>query len=270
MDWADEGDLFESLVASERVGDWLAEACGAGAAARLPPSARLSAARALATEVSRGGAYAAEALAVCAEAALSAAAEAASGDSQPALADGLRSAAAACAKAQLAADGCSERVFALPCGASVRLREASCAGDVLGLRVWDSGPRLVAHLAQQQQLGELLGASVLELGAGVGLVGLSALLLGAGSVTLTDTAQAPGVLQLLTHNAALNTQPGSGTLARVAALDWADRNAAQQPSDVTTPPLEPGETFDIILASDVLCVHPPAPRMRAHVSDAPF
>ncbi len=255
MSWADEGDLFESLVASERVADWLDTACGEGAV--LPVSARLAAASSLATECARDRAYAEEADAAGAEAALLAAAEAATCGGQDELAAGLCTAADAVARARCAAESHAEQQFTLPDGAgAVRLRTPAQSGVALGLRVWDSAPRLVARLASQPLRRALHSASVLELGAGAGLAGLAALLLGAREVTLTDTPAAPGVLQLLAANAALNPQPVTGALARVRALDWAcdagKPAGAVASSTNVAPPLEAGTVFDIVIGSDVL------------------
>lgn len=97
--------------------------------------------------------------------------------------------------------------------------------------LWDSAPEMVAALA-----GESIGpgARVLEVGAGLGLVGLGVALVHGVSVTLTDYD--PTALEVIPVQARLNG------LDRVEAvhLDWRD------------PASGPSGPFDVIVGCDVI------------------
>ncbi len=97
-----------------------------------------------------------------------------------------------------------------------------------GLLLWDSAPVLADALVE---LGALAGKRVLELGAGVGLVGLAARHLG-GEVVQTDHAEE--ALALSHRNAVLNGV--SGITLRLA--DWSRWDMAGR--------------FDIVIGSDIL------------------
>ncbi|MFV0367851.1 MAG: class I SAM-dependent methyltransferase [Hyphomicrobiaceae bacterium] len=100
-----------------------------------------------------------------------------------------------------------------------------------GLLLWDAALALGAELAG---MGTLPGKRILELGAGVGLVGLVASHLGA-SVFQTD--HAAEALELSHHNAVLNGLTG----IQLAPADW---------SNWTSTPVT--GLFDIIVGSDIL------------------
>merc|ERR1711928_175264 len=67
-------------------------------------------------------------------------------------------------------------------------------GDT-GVVVWDPAIVLAKYLQTVQ--GQLQGRSVIELGSGTGVVGLSAAALGASPVLLTDL---PALIELIQHN----------------------------------------------------------------------
>ena len=94
-------------------------------------------------------------------------------------------------------DGCAEsphpvaarpplRCYELSDGASVWVQETNYEAGGLGWRVWPAAGRLCARLSAQRSL--LDGRSVLELGAGVGLVGLAASQLGGTLLRLKSRA----------------------------------------------------------------------------------
>jgi predicted nicotinamide N-methyase len=92
--------------------------------------------------------------------------------------------------------------------------------------------------------------TVLELGAGVGLVGFAAAKLGAKEVVLSDF-EAP-LLEALTESVEMNR---SEKTTKVRWLDWRADGASN--TEKTEPPdaflaLEKEDTYDIILGSDCL------------------
>ncbi|MEM6675318.1 MAG: methyltransferase [Planctomycetota bacterium] len=98
--------------------------------------------------------------------------------------------------------------------------------------VWDSAPLVVERLADRPSPS---GARVLELGAGLGLVGIAAALLADGPVDLTLTDHDPLALEALRANAALNGLDD----ARIVELDW------HRPEGVLD------GAFDLVLGCDV-------------------
>jgi predicted nicotinamide N-methyase len=97
----------------------------------------------------------------------------------------------------------------------VAVRELEYADGGLGFRLFPAALWLAAWLAARPAW--ISGATVLELGAGLGLVGLAAAKQGA-AVTLSDFN--PGLLSALAAAAKDN-----GVAATVAACDWADEAA---------------------------------------------
>ena len=85
--------------------------------------------------------------------------------------------------------------------------------DTTGGKIWDSG-RILASVLQEDYASRLPGMTVLELGSGTGIGGLTAALAGA-SVTLTDGSL--GVLPLLEANVRVN---GLSAQATVQRLRW--------------------------------------------------
>lgn len=102
---------------------------------------------------------------------------------------------------------------------------------ITGFWLWNSALHLAHWMAGA---GDLSGRTVLELGAGTGLPGITAALLGASLVVLTDL---PPLLPLLRANAAAN---GVADRVKVRELEWG--SAAGAP---------PEETADVVLLSDV-------------------
>ena len=131
-------------------------------------------------------------------------------------------------------------------GRTVSVRE--CRGSSWeGGSVWPTAPALVTLLNAAEHIPPeaLEAASVLECGAGCGLIGLAAALLGARSVVLSDLAIG---LPTLSANVAGNaTSPeggGSGLPVEVVELDW---NAV-----ATSNVFAGGRSFDIVFASECI------------------
>ncbi|NWY89609.1 EFMT3 methyltransferase, partial [Loxia curvirostra] len=99
--------------------------------------------------------------------------------------------------------------------------------------VWEAALSLCRFLGEQHL--ELAGRRVLELGAGTGIVGIFAAMLGA-EVTLTDR---PPALPQLRENARLNF-PGDAAGPRVRALRWGRDQRRFPPK------------FHLILGSDIV------------------
>ncbi|KAG2459709.1 protein N-lysine methyltransferase METTL21A [Polypterus senegalus] len=101
--------------------------------------------------------------------------------------------------------------------------------------VWDAAVVLCTYL----ELGavELKGMSAIELGAGTGLVGIVATLLGA-NVTITDRKSA---LEFLQTNVKANLPPDVQMKARIAELTWGENLEC----------FERG-SYDLILGADIV------------------
>jgi predicted nicotinamide N-methyase len=102
--------------------------------------------------------------------------------------------------------------------------------------VWDCSLMLAKYVEKHAQ--HFRGKTVLELGSGQGVVGITAAMCGAGTVILTDVAPA---LPSIEHNIALNSVEARAVAAEV---DWHHPKG----SLVALPPA------DIILAADVVWV----------------
>ncbi|KAM6294514.1 EEF1A lysine methyltransferase 3 [Aegotheles albertisi] len=126
------------------------------------------------------------------------------------------------------------------CGRVLRIAEHH--GPRLGLAacVWEAALSLCRFLAQAPPV-PLRGCSVIELGAGTGIVGIFAAMLGA-EVTITDR---PPALPQIRENVGLNFPGGVGG-PRVQALEWGQGEGAF-----------PREGFELVLGSDLL-YHPPS------------
>lgn len=132
-------------------------------------------------------------------------------------------------------------------GRRVFIGEVGNSGKGTGLTTWDGSVVLAKFLEYQSREThalELRGARVLELGAGTGLVGLSAALLGAKEVVLTDLDY---TMENLARNVATTLQLAANAQREVTSavstrvLDWFN------------PPKDLG-SVDLILASDVVWV----------------
>ena len=112
----------------------------------------------------------------------------------------------------------------------------SCDGSIEG-QIWGAGAALGCHL---QNCGLLERPSVVEVGSGTGIAGLSAAVSGASRVMLSDLPSALGRLQQQIDN---NAHAISGADVSAHALEWGDTIAAHE--------LLP-EGADLVLAADVL------------------
>ena len=123
--------------------------------------------------------------------------------------------------------------------------------DSCGGIVWESAFCL-AQLLQRDGGKRVRGKRVVELGAGAGLLGMSAAKLGAESVLLTDH---PSAMPLLRRNVARNFPNPDDTdtdTARVSCLplDWLDANHLS--AVLGTFPKQENRGFNVALAADVV------------------
>ena len=103
--------------------------------------------------------------------------------------------------------------------------------------VWPVALLLSRHLCETPDL--VRGKSCVELGAGIGMVGMVASALGASNVVMTDIARAMGVLE---SNAARG-RARSGAACSAGELKWGDESQIDAVGR---------GTFDVVLAADVL------------------
>ena len=123
---------------------------------------------------------------------------------------------------------------------TVQLHEPTLTEDNLGLKTWTSSLLLSRRLADVRQLVPVHFNQVLELGAGTGLVGVSAACIWQTHVLLTDL---PGIVPNLQKNLELNREvirAHNGSI-EARALDWADQ---------TDTPSNEEDKFMVILAAD--------------------
>lgn len=141
------------------------------------------------------------------------------------------------------------RTFQVADELAVRLHEPSLTGDNLGLKTWSSSFFLARLLPTLQDMIPL-HHRVLELGAGTGLLGISAACFWQADVLLTDLDE---VIPNLQANLALNeaTVQSRGGRVTSRALDWAE--ASREPTPST-------ELFSVILVADPV-YSPEHPRM---------
>jgi SAM-dependent methyltransferase len=132
------------------------------------------------------------------------------------------------------------RSFQITDDLTVMLHEPSLTGDNLGLKTWASSLLLSKQLSSLRAYLPLGTGRVLELGAGTGLVGISAACLWGADVVLTDLPEiVPNLQRNLELNAEVVEHTGGSVEAR--ALDWADQSDA---------PATNGEEFELIVAAD--------------------
>ncbi|RKP13962.1 putative methyltransferase-domain-containing protein [Piptocephalis cylindrospora] len=139
--------------------------------------------------------------------------------------------------------------FPLPGAGATPLGLRQC-NDTLdhGTTVWDSAKALAQHLHALP--GGLRGMRCIELGAGCGLVGLTAGACGASQVHLTDL---PSVVKSvlepnLKRNLTNLKERNHGVDLSVDALDWLNAPCLPVPLEE-----EPDRPFDLIFAAD--CVY---------------
>lgn len=137
----------------------------------------------------------------------------------------------------------AERRYRFTHAGNITMRQAAASGMASSLStvMWDAGYVLARHLDGLVGPGGLLDlASVVELGAGLGLPSIVAALGGASAVVATDgDAQC---LPLLTANA-----ERAGASLRAHALPWDDVAAGR-----AVELLNGGKRFDVVLAADVV------------------
>ncbi|XP_054662786.1 EEF1A lysine methyltransferase 3 [Grus americana] len=121
------------------------------------------------------------------------------------------------------------------------LRIAQHHGPRLGLAasVWEAALSLCRYLEEQRF--DFRGRTVIELGAGTGIVGILAALLG-GDVTITDQ---PAALEQIRENVRLNFPPSATVRPQVRSLVWG-RDEGSFPRE-----------YEVILGSDIV-YHPPS------------
>ena len=131
-------------------------------------------------------------------------------------------------------------------GTPLFVREVANSGVGTGHNVWDGAVQLAKYLEYTFPAG-LAGKRIVELGAGTGVAGLAAAMLGA-DVLLTDL---PYALDNLRECVRLNRGAVKGSVA-VAAFDWAapDASIAAMPDEQRA--LVHG--VDIVLGADVVWV----------------
>ena len=122
--------------------------------------------------------------------------------------------------------------------------DQSIGGEVVGVggEVWPAAAFLCRWLANDA-VDDVRGSRVLELGAGVGAVGIFSACLGASDVLLTDGGP-PALLLLLQDNVARHRHMvPEGSALRCESLLWGSDAAAVRPSSE--------HAWDWVLASDV-------------------
>uniref|UniRef100_A0A3Q3QZ28 Uncharacterized protein n=1 Tax=Monopterus albus TaxID=43700 RepID=A0A3Q3QZ28_MONAL len=115
--------------------------------------------------------------------------------------------------------------------------------DTYGAVMWPAALALCFFLDNNRETMNLQGKTVLELGAGTGLVAIVASLLGA-SVTATDL---PVVLSNLRANLMRNTRRRCRHMPQVAPLSWSFDLDCTYPTSIYR--------YDYVLASDVVYHH---------------
>jgi predicted nicotinamide N-methyase len=129
---------------------------------------------------------------------------------------------------------------------SIQENVNSISEGTTGLKTWPASLKLMAHLSTAQGQSLILDQSVLELGSGVGLLGLSCAYLGASQVLLTEMDH-PVVMEKLGRNLALNRERLESLgkpLPRLQSLDWEQ--------GIPLKGLGLGEEWDVVLCADVV------------------
>ncbi|XP_069509458.1 EEF1A lysine methyltransferase 3 [Ambystoma mexicanum] len=108
---------------------------------------------------------------------------------------------------------CEETLFQY-CGRQLRITQNYGARLGVAAPVWEAALALCYYFEEQGL--DFHGKKVIELGAGTGIVGILAILLG-GNVTITDL---PKALKQIRENVAANVPLGSPIKPQVCALSW--------------------------------------------------
>ncbi|KAG1709283.1 hypothetical protein DVH05_019926 [Phytophthora capsici] len=137
-------------------------------------------------------------------------------------------------------------------GRVVHIEEVGNSGKGTGLTTWD-GSVVLAKYLEHKRREDIAGKRIVELGAGMGLVGISAALLGAKQVILSDLDYvvdnlAKNVAETIKLEASFGRSIKSDISTRV--LDW------------LSPPTNLGD-IDFLLASDVVWVEELIPPLVA-------
>lgn len=132
------------------------------------------------------------------------------------------------------------RTFAVAEDLSITLHEPSLTGDDLGLKTWTSSLLMSRHLRDWRPHLPLNDLRILELGAGTGLVGITAACLWQADVTLSDLA---AIVPNLNKNLDMNREKiqAYGGGVRAITLDWSDANSL---------PADDNAKFSCIMAAD--------------------
>ncbi len=123
-------------------------------------------------------------------------------------------------------------------------------GETVGSLIWEGCAALMVHLLTRAPSGSmtsaasLAGLSVLELGAGVGILGCLAAQLGARDVLITDRAE---ILHVIERNIGANRVQSR---AKGMELEWGAHEAEAASAKAVV--VVAGAPFDVILASDVI------------------
>ncbi|KAG7382283.1 hypothetical protein PHYPSEUDO_005071 [Phytophthora pseudosyringae] len=137
-------------------------------------------------------------------------------------------------------------------GRVVHIGEIGNSGKGTGLTTWD-GSVVLAKYLEHQRRDDIAGSRVVELGAGTGLVGISAALLGARQVILSD-------LDYVVVNLAENVAETMKLAARTGRP--VDSDISTRVLDWFNPPTDLGD-IDFLLASDVVWVEELIPPLVA-------
>uniref|UniRef100_A0AAV1UTN7 Uncharacterized protein n=1 Tax=Peronospora matthiolae TaxID=2874970 RepID=A0AAV1UTN7_9STRA len=137
-------------------------------------------------------------------------------------------------------------------GQVVQIEEVGNSGKGTGLTLWD-GSVVLAKYLEHQRREEIAGSRLVELGAGTGLVGIAAALLGAQQVILSDLDYA---IDNLAKNVA-DTMKLAASAGRIVKSDVSTRVL-----DWFDPPTDLGD-IDFLLASDVVWVEELIPPLVA-------
>jgi hypothetical protein len=131
------------------------------------------------------------------------------------------------------------------------MKEREMASLGTGLITWDGAVVLAKYLECHPSLVDK--KSVLEVGAGTGLAGIAASLLGSSKTLLTDLDYA---LDNLKANVERNKKNEGTNSVEVSLLDWSDTSTYRFPSSgecLNTSKMDVGEhEWDVIIGADVV------------------
>ncbi|XP_078265998.1 EEF1A lysine methyltransferase 3-like [Rhinoraja longicauda] len=120
------------------------------------------------------------------------------------------------------------------CGHKVWISQSADSMFASSSFIWDAGLALCQYFEKQRII--FSGMKVIELGAGTGIVGILAVLLG-GDVTITDR---PNVLKQIEHNVSASIPASCRNRVNIRALSWG-LDHTQFPTD-----------YDFILGGEIV------------------